>query len=162
MKLTNWLKLVTLASLTSANNIELDDTNLLDSIQSGTWFVKYYIDSCKWCKKLAPIWEEVTTELTQWSTENNFNFASVHCTKYQDLCSKLEIEGYPTLYVYKDGKFIEEYNGPRGNKDLEDYAKEQAQKLNTVPEPETVAQTEPVNDNAVVQEGAVQVEEPEV
>jgi hypothetical protein len=39
-----------------------------------------------------------------------------------------------------------------------------AQKLNVTPEPETVAQaqTEPVNDNAVVQEGALKVEEPEV
>jgi hypothetical protein len=37
MKLTNWLKLVTLASLTGAKNIELDDTNFLDSIGSGTW-----------------------------------------------------------------------------------------------------------------------------
>ncbi|KXN70903.1 thioredoxin-like protein [Conidiobolus coronatus NRRL 28638] len=132
MKLTSYLKLTALASLISANNIELDDTNLLDSIQSGTWFVKYYIDSCKWCKKLAPIWEEVSTDLTRWSGKNNFKLASFSCSKYYHLCSKLEIEGYPTLYLYKDGKFIEEYNGPRGNKDLKSYVKDQAQKLKRV------------------------------
>jgi hypothetical protein len=37
MKLTSYLKLTALASLASAKNIELNDTNLLDSIQSGTW-----------------------------------------------------------------------------------------------------------------------------
>jgi hypothetical protein len=37
MKFTSFLNLAALASLTSANNIELDDSNLSTSIQNGTW-----------------------------------------------------------------------------------------------------------------------------
>ncbi|KXN70900.1 thioredoxin-like protein [Conidiobolus coronatus NRRL 28638] len=132
MKFTNFLSLAALVSLTSADNIELNDKNLSTSIQNGTWFVKYFAEYCKYSKQIAPIWKNVSTELTQWSKNNDFKFASVNCSKYEELCSKNNIEGYPTLYVYKDAKLIEEYNGERDNEDLKAYVKEEAKKLKAI------------------------------
>ncbi|KXN70902.1 thioredoxin-like protein, partial [Conidiobolus coronatus NRRL 28638] len=161
MNLANWLKLITLASLSSANIVELFDTSFLDSIQSDTWFVGYFIDWSPHSRAIARSWEELSTELTQWSKDNSFNFASLNCEKNEELCKRHNIYGYPTFKIYKNGKFIEEYNGYPDINKLENYAKERAQRLEAIPETKHVAQAqaELVNDSTAVQVGTPKLEE---
>ncbi|TWW80377.1 Protein disulfide-isomerase A5 [Takifugu flavidus] len=43
-------------------------------------------------------------------------YAAVDCTKGQnhELCKQEGVEGYPTFNHYNYGKFVEKYNGERG------------------------------------------------
>ncbi|KAG8125183.1 putative Protein disulfide-isomerase A5 protein [Naja naja] len=43
-------------------------------------------------------------------------YAAVDCAKEQnhDLCKQEGVDGYPTFNYYNYGKFIEKYNGDRG------------------------------------------------
>jgi thioredoxin-like negative regulator of GroEL len=46
--------------------------------------------------------------------------ADVNCSDQDELCQKNEVQGYPTIKVYKDGA-VEDYSGGRGYDDLAEY-----------------------------------------
>ena len=46
--------------------------------------------------------------------------ADVNCSDEEELCSKNDVSGYPTIKVYKDG-FDEKYSGGRGYDELLEY-----------------------------------------
>lgn len=40
--------------------------------------------------------------------------AKVDCTEGgKDICNKFGVTGYPTLKIFRNGEFSQEYNGPR-------------------------------------------------
>lgn len=53
----------------------------------------------------------------------NVKIAHVDCTlsENKDLCTTQEVNGFPTLYIYKNGEKITEYNGSRSLEDLYDF-----------------------------------------
>lgn len=104
-------------------------------------FIKHYSPTCGHCKAVAPIWRGLVDFYTTSSlgslglpppnsspdspssspsfTETyDFHFANLNCLAWSDTCAdeKLEINGYPTLNVYKDGKLVEQFKKP--NRDL--------------------------------------------
>jgi thioredoxin domain-containing protein 5 len=78
---------------------------------------------CGHCKRLAPVWEDLA-ESFKGSAE--VNIATVDCTVEKDLCSKLEIKGYPTLKVFHGGEAKDSYRGARDLSALKTYIQEQA------------------------------------
>ena len=83
--------------------IELDVDNFYGNVVDGDsyevlgdkpWFIKFYAPWCGHCRKLAPTWEKLHTEL-----KDDLNVASVDCTTMagQDLCANFGVRGYPTL-----------------------------------------------------------------
>ncbi|KAG5649024.1 hypothetical protein DXG03_000373 [Asterophora parasitica] len=70
--------------------------------------VEFFAPWCGHCKALAPHYEEAATTLK----EKNIQLASVDCVDEADLCQSKEVQGYPTLKVYKNGKPTD-YAGPR-------------------------------------------------
>lgn len=83
------------------------------------WFIKFYAPWCGHCTKLAPTW----TELYEKHSET-LNVAKVDCTQPQskNLCSRLEVRGYPTLGYLPAQSESEEFAGHiikyRGVRDL--------------------------------------------
>lgn len=79
--------------------------------------ILYYSDMCSHCLKLMPVWKRLSKkydkskEIAIINVEaNNINLLQV---KY-----KKNIEGFPTIFKYKKGKFIEEYSGDRKTSSL--------------------------------------------
>ncbi|KAH8815005.1 thioredoxin-like domain-containing protein [Xylogone sp. PMI_703] len=64
---------------------------------------------CGHCKALAPEYEEAATTLK----EKNIKLAKVDCTEEADLCQSYEVQGYPTLKVFRGPDNISPYNGAR-------------------------------------------------
>ena len=70
--------------------------------------VKFFAPWCGHCKALAPTYVELSDNAPE-----GVVIAEVDCTKANELCGSEGVEGYPTVKFYKDGKFVEEYSGPR-------------------------------------------------
>ena len=58
------------------------------------WFVKFYAPWCGHCKKLAPIWEDYSTN------QEIVKIGSVDCTVDKEICATYEVKGYPTILFF--------------------------------------------------------------
>jgi len=65
---------------------------------------------CGHCKKLTPQLEKAAKILQK--REKPIIIAKVDATVETDLSSKYEVSGYPTMYIFRNGKHSE-YKGPR-------------------------------------------------
>lgn len=56
--------------------------------------------------------------------------AKVDCTfpENREICSIQEVNGFPTLFIYKNGQKISEYNGSRSLDDLYEFVNSHVEK----------------------------------
>ncbi|CAN9498488.1 unnamed protein product [Ophioblennius macclurei] len=75
--------------------------------------VMFYAPWCPHCKNAVP---HFTTAAELFKEDRKIVYAAVDCTKglNHDVCKTEGVEGYPTFNYYHYGKFIEKYNGDRG------------------------------------------------
>ncbi|CAM5146986.1 unnamed protein product [Eretmochelys imbricata] len=75
--------------------------------------VMFYAPWCPHCKNSIP---HFTTAAELFKEDRKIAYAAVDCAKEQnhDLCKQEGVDGYPTFNYYNYGKFVEKYNGERG------------------------------------------------
>lgn len=100
--------------------VSLTGDSFKHGIETGVSFVKFFAPWCGHCKRLAPIWEELGKKFFG---KENVIIAKVDCTLdvSKDLCNEQEVDGFPSLYLYRDGQKVYEYNGGRNLDDLYDF-----------------------------------------
>lgn len=59
--------------------------------------IKFYADYCGHCKKLAPIYEDLSNSV------ENITFGKIECPSHRIICGRYDIKGFPTLILFKDG-----------------------------------------------------------
>ena len=86
-------------------------------VEKGISFVKFFAPWCGHCKRLAPTWEELGRKFI---SKEDVHIAKVDCTieASKQLCNEQEVDGFPTLLLYREGKKVSEYNGSRSLDDL--------------------------------------------
>ena len=74
-----------------------------ESNVNGVWFIKFYAPWWGHCKKLAPVWDELAQEVyTQTNLSDvgvDIQVGKIDCTTFRDVWDRVEVSGYPTLYV---------------------------------------------------------------
>lgn len=82
---------------------------------------------CGHCKRLAPRWEELAAKFIG---EASVKIAKVDCTLSgnKDLCSEQDVNGFPTIFIYRDGSKLAEYTGSRTLDDLVEFVKGYSQR----------------------------------
>jgi len=85
----------------TSNVIVLTDETFDESLDAGgDWLIEFYAPWCGHCKKLVPIWDEL-------SNTKAFKVAKVDCTIEDDLAKRFGIKGFPTIKFFHDGKFYD-------------------------------------------------------
>ena len=79
----------------------------VDNIVELTMFT---VDWCPYCKKAKPIWDDFSNQYEDKSVNGyTLKFKTVNCTNEKDpnvknVLNKYDIEGYPTIKMFKDGE----------------------------------------------------------
>eukprot|EP00397_Hematodinium_sp_SG-2012_P052498 GEMP01062080.1.p1 GENE.GEMP01062080.1~~GEMP01062080.1.p1 ORF type:complete len:153 (+),score=19.89 GEMP01062080.1:25-459(+) len=97
--------------------------NSFNGPQSGLELRDYYGSACPHCQHLDPEWDKAATMNT-----GPVKFRKIECAdghwnpveKNAALCRN--IDGYPTIKLFKDGDEVADFNGPRTADGLVDFA----------------------------------------
>lgn len=80
--------------------------------------VDFWAEWCGPCKKLAPVFKEVSEEM------GDVNFGKVDMEEHQELGTQNGVRALPTLMIFKDGEEIARKSGVVGKEDLVDWIQE--------------------------------------
>ncbi|XP_052863124.1 thioredoxin domain-containing protein 5 homolog [Anopheles cruzii] len=97
--------------------VQLSERDFANAIAKGVTAVKFYAPWCGHCMRLAPTWEQLAEKF---AARDGVRIAKVDCTVdgNKELCGEQEVNGYPTVFLYRDGEKITEYYGHRSLEDL--------------------------------------------
>lgn len=108
--------------LTSVTSSNVDE--ILGPKSEYHRFVKFFAPWCGHCKKMRPDWEKLADAFPE--THKDVVIADVDCTVEKKLCSKYNIEGFPTLkYFMPNYEDPDDYSGnDRSLKGLTEWVEE--------------------------------------
>lgn len=108
--------------------------------------VEFYAPWCGHCKSLEPIYAKAAQILAKDSPP--IPLAKIDATLEESIASRYEVQGYPTLLVFRNGS-KSEYDGPRTTQGIVDYMREKADP-NWKPPPESVLTLTASNFDAII------------
>ena len=85
------------------------------------WHVLFDLVGCGHCKRLKPDYAKAAEDLKAEGVKGRL--AMLDCTNNPEITEEYEIAGYPTLKLFKNGKFIKDYKGKRTHEDLKEFMK---------------------------------------
>lgn len=114
--------------------ISLTKDTFDDAVKNNKYIlVKFVAPWCGHCKSLAPAYAAAAKQLAVANSE--IKLASVDATIEQDLATRFQVRGYPTIKFFVDGAALE-YNGGRSQDDIVNWLKKKtgppAEDLKTV------------------------------
>jgi len=90
-----------------SNTIELNNKNFTETVGSNKpVLVDYWAEWCGPCKMVAPILEEVATDMS-----DKLTVGKVDVDENQELAAQLNIMSIPTLVLFKDGEVVDQAVG---------------------------------------------------
>jgi thioredoxin 1 len=90
-----------------SNTIELNNENFTETVESNKpVLVDYWAEWCGPCKMVAPILEEVATDMS-----DKLTVGKVDVDENQELAAQLNIMSIPTLVLFKDGEVVDQAVG---------------------------------------------------
>ncbi|KAI1283729.1 Ceramide synthase 6 [Halotydeus destructor] len=82
--------------------VELTDANFGAKTASGVWLVEFFAPWCGHCKQLEPVYRQLAARA---------------------VAQAQGVKGFPTIKLFKEGRHVEDYQGPRDLASLLDYVR---------------------------------------
>ena len=102
------LSATALAAASDVTDLKKDSFN--DFIKSNDLVLaEFFAPWCGHCKALAPEYESAATALK----DKNIPLVKVDCTEEADLCKEHDVQGYPTVKVFRGLENVSPYGGQR-------------------------------------------------
>lgn len=86
--------------------ITLTDKNFQHQTKNKLVLVDFWASWCAPCRMMAPVLNEVATELN-----GNFHVGKVNIEQYQSLAQKFQVRNIPTMILFKNGREINRFVG---------------------------------------------------
>ncbi len=86
--------------------LTLTDKNFQQQTKNKVVLVDFWATWCAPCRMMAPVLNEVASELS-----GNSHVGKVNIEHYQSLAQKFKVRNIPTLVLFKDGKEINRFVG---------------------------------------------------
>lgn len=107
------------------NKYEIDpdefDKNIIQG--SGKKLVLFYAGWCGHCTQLKPTWDKAAEKINTGSDSKSWKIWKINVggnespndatSEQEALGKKYKVKGYPTIYLFENGKMVTEYEGPR-------------------------------------------------
>ena len=96
------------------------DAEKMEEIQNSeeTWIIDFWAEWCGPCKKLAPVYEELSEEI------EDVNFGKVDMEENQQLGTQLGVRALPTLVIMKGDEEIARQTGAMPKEKLQNWINE--------------------------------------
>jgi thioredoxin domain-containing protein 5 len=130
--------------------MQLTPDNFKSSIEHGVWwvktlpfitvsqqvtrFVEHFSPYCHHCRDFAGTWIQLTEDIKN-TPNSGIQLAQVNCVVYGDLCNENKITGFPQLNLYRNGEFVNTFEGARDYNVLVEYVNKYAEPTSTTKSP---------------------------
>ena len=96
------------------------DSEKMEEIKNSdeTWIIDFWAEWCGPCKKLAPIYEELSEEI------EDVNFGKVDMEEEQQIGTQLGVRALPTLVIMKGDEEVARKTGSMPKEKLESWIEE--------------------------------------
>lgn len=95
-------------------SVQLNKSNYKQYLGKDKYvFVEFYSKACGWCEKLYPQLNKLIDEIENGTfPRKDIMFARIDGEEFDKLTEELEIESFPTMYLYKpnDAEYPEKYD----------------------------------------------------
>lgn len=96
------------------------DPDKMDDIQNSdeTWVIDFWAEWCQPCKKLAPVYEEVSEEIEE------ANFGKVDMEEHQNIGTQMGVRALPTILIMKGDEEVARASGAKDKDELKSWIRE--------------------------------------
>jgi len=89
-----------------ANILTLTDKNFQQQTKNKVVLVDFWAEWCAPCKMMAPVLNDVASDLT-----GNSHVGKLNIVQYQSMAQKFNVRSIPTLILFKNGKEVKRFVG---------------------------------------------------
>ncbi|GAA5344968.1 thioredoxin [Planifilum fimeticola] len=96
--------------------VEVTDQNFSDEVKSGTVLVDFWAPWCGPCKMIAPVLEELDSEIG-----DQLKIAKLNVDNNPETAGRFGVMSIPTLMVFKDGEMVSKMVGFQPKEQLREW-----------------------------------------